>query len=122
MDRFVRSGDGASTAHAQDSGEGIALGFDTQNDASALMLELVLIDGSRVALPYVLLTAAMLSQEGELTMEYPDRMVRICGRNLLPLYQHILVHLARRVSVSQTAFDDGTASTWVSAIEVDARE
>lgn len=94
------------------------LGFQSHPEAPSLMLDLVLADGCRHGMPYSGLSAVKFGSDGVLTLEFPGHTVTISGRGLLPLYRHVLLHLAREIIASVSGMDDGKEACWVKAINV----
>lgn len=94
------------------------LGFERHPDAPGLMLDFGLGGGDRLGLAYHFLNAIRLDPSDAITLEFADRAVVIRGRNLLPLYNHLVLHSAWRIDASETAFDERAAGTWIARIDV----
>lgn len=117
MDRFLKPG--ATPALPVGADAPAPLGFERHADTPALMIDFVLSGGDRSSFPYAYLSAIHLEAGGVLELEFSGRPVRITGRNLLPLYKALLVHLVTRVAVASSDFDDGSAQTWIRDIMID---
>lgn len=115
MDRFLRA-PGRPTP-----GDAPALGFEQHAGEAGLMLDLGLRGGDRVGLSYYDLHAARLDPSGAITLEFTSHLVTIRGRNLLALYNNLVTHTVWRINAAETSFDDGTAGTWIEAIDVEDR-
>jgi hypothetical protein len=86
------------------------------------MLDLVTRNGDHTALPYPYLVSARLIGGERIELTFTEQQVTISGRNLGPLYQHVLAQSARRIDENVSGFDDGQAVSWVAAIVVENRE
>ncbi len=118
MDRLRRlQPPGDSSAAASESGSGFDAG-----GAHVPMLDLVQKDGSRIGLPYSYLFEVQLTGDGAVVLRYADKHATIRGRNLLPLYNSLLAHTVRRISVSPTPFDNEEAASWVKEIVIESEE
>jgi hypothetical protein len=73
---------------------------------SALMLELVRRDGPRTALSYAFLNRAIWTPRDAVLLSFASHLVRIDGRNLLPMFAAICTHRAFRI-VEWVADDAG---------------
>lgn len=117
IDRYL--GKGAAQAGETDSK---SLGFETAAEPPCRMLDLVYKNGDHEAVPYSYLVGARLKGGGTVELEFPDRIVTLRGRNLNAFYQHVLAQTARRVTVSDTGFDDEQCLCWFESIVVDKRD
>lgn len=95
-----------------------SLGFERHSDGPGLMVDFGLKGGDRLSIPYCYISAIRLDPSNAITLELADRSIVIKGRNLLPLYNNLVLHAAFRVNVTDTGFDDGSASTWIESIEI----
>ncbi len=114
VDQYLRSA--TRTPAAVDAQP--ARGFDANSDASVPMIDLIMANGDRLALPYHDLRSVMM--QGDLiVMEFADRLITVRGRSFLPLYNALQLHLVRRILASPDGFDDGNASTWIETMSVE---
>lgn len=64
---------------------------------TAVMLDCVLQERRRIALPYAYLTLIRWDEAGELWLDYPELIVQITGGNLGPLYAGLTTHRVFRI-------------------------
>lgn len=116
VDRFLRPPSAGPKAETKE------LGFGAEAGRSPRMIDFVLKNGDRKALPYAYLVRADLTGGEALEVTFTECVVRIRGRNLGPLYQHVIAQSAQRVEESGTGFDDDRQQSWVEAIAVEPRK
>jgi hypothetical protein len=96
-------------------------GFDSDASGQAKMLDLVMRNGDHTALPYPYLVRAKLIGGEKIELCFTEQTVTLTGRNLGPLYQHLLAQTVRRIEEDVSGFDDGRSATWVKGIVVEDR-
>ena len=97
------------------------LGFKSDAAASPRMIDFVAKNGDHTALPYGYLVSARLIGGEKVELEFTEKKVTIRGRNLAPLYQHILAQVAARIDESDTGFDDDRQQSFVETIAIEVR-
>lgn len=97
------------------------LGFTSEAGASPRMIDFITRNGDHTALPYPYLVGARLVGGNAIELEFTEKSVRIKGRTLGPLYQHLLAQTVRRIEESVGGFDEGRVASWVESITVETR-
>lgn len=115
VDRFVKPTAPASRVEPKD------LGFTADAGGSARMIDFVFKNGDRTGLPYSYMVSVRLIGGETIELEFTEKLVQVRGRNLGPLYQHLLAQSARRVEESGSGFDDDRLQSWVESIVIEPR-
>lgn len=77
-------------------------------------------DGTSFALPYRDLRAIVLPRSDRITLEFADHQVVVRGRNLRPVYDHLVGH--RVTFLQEDDFDHASESeTFIESIVVERR-
>lgn len=106
MERYVRRSGTEAASNPS--------GFES-GDRPYLMLDLVLQDGNRMGLAYCYLMSVKFDDGIRITLVFTDRTVIIEGRNLVPLYNYLLLHQAWRIHVATSPFNE-SGEVWVKSI------
>ncbi|MEM7630059.1 MAG: hypothetical protein AAF356_11670 [Planctomycetota bacterium] len=85
----------------------------------ALMLDLRLKTGHRIAVPYGYIIRVMLDPSGSIEVNTADGPIAIDGRNLTPVYRALLNHTALAVVESPTGFDEDGTEPFVESIRIE---
>ena len=87
-----------------------------------LLLDQVLRNHDRQAMPYAYLASLRLDKSGELKLMFASHMVSIKGRNLVPVYRAVAEHSARTLAEAPATFDAGEASIYNESITINDQD
>jgi hypothetical protein len=118
IDKYLRRPGGIARNDSQPAAQP---GFEANGEYPLPMVDLVQANGNRLGLPYCDLHAVQ-SHSDHLVLLFTEDHVTIHGRNLLPVYNHLLQHTVRRLTESANGFDEGSTTTWIQKIELTKRE
>jgi hypothetical protein len=82
------------------------------------MIDICLRTGNRQSMPYAYLVMVKIVGNAQLEMVFTEVTVTVSGRNLLPLYLHLLEHSVERIEESGTGFDDPKHATHIASITI----
>ncbi len=98
------------------------LGFTSEPSTSLRMIDLVLKNGDRTALPYAYLVQTRLRGGASIELTFTESVVTITGRGMAVLYKHLLAQTASCIGETASGFDDDRLQTWVEAITIKPRD
>ena len=88
----------------------------------AMMLDIRLRTGNRIAIPYGYILKVLLDPSKSIEIQTSDQAYLIAGRNLMPIYSAVTNHTALAVAEAPTQFDAGENEPFVESISVKADE
>lgn len=104
----------------RDSDEELVVGALVSLQASVVaMLDLRFKTGNRLALPYGYITSLAMNPSVGIEIRMADRVVKIKGRLLGPIYTAIANHTALAVVESASGFDEGDDVPFVQSIIIE---
>ncbi len=84
----------------------------------AMMLDLRMRTGNRIAIPYGYILKVLLDPSKAVEIQTSDQTFLIAGRNLLPIYSAITSHTALAITEAPSQFDAGDDEPFVESISV----
>lgn len=97
-------------------------GFTGEAGGSPRMIDFVSKSGDRTALPYPYLVNIRLQGNTTIEIIFTETIVKIRGRRLGTLYQHLVAQTVRRIEESASGFDADRQTSWVETISVEQRK